>query len=317
MRKLTLFLSWQSDVPENRSLLRKKIDDAIKALSKDLAYAKYLIERDEATRNESGSPNIEEVLHQKINQCAVFIADVSPVLITNNGQRIPNPNVLHEEGFALRCVGRDRIILISDSDPEILPFDISHRRITSLQSDLVYPIRMALRAAIDNAAKEYEQNVIGHDSKVYQEFANIIYSEEYFFEILRIIPVNLRISQHENKIFENLVAWHNSGNGKYLNEQLAESANALSYAVESFLQIIQESIVDNLDKSDLPEYPTEDDWRDARRHQYWYFKKLAGTNSYEEDQVVWDTQEKLYKATELVKKAYTYYRDDIRKVLFI
>ena len=317
MRKLTLFLSWQSDVPENRSILRKKIDDTLKVLSKDSAYAKYQIERDEATRNESGSPNIEEVLHQKINQCAVFIADVSPVMITTDGQRIPNPNVLHEEGFALRCIGRERIILVSDSDPEILPFDVSHRRITSLQSDFVHPIRMALTAAIANAANEYEQNIIGHDSKVYQEFTNIISSEEYFFEILRIIPVNLRISRHEHEIFENLVAWHNSGNGKYLNEQLAESANALSYAVESLLQIIQESIVDDLDKSNLPEYPTEDDWKDARHQQYWYFKKLAGTNSHEDDKVVWETQEKLHKATKSVLKVYTDYRDNIRKMLFI
>lgn len=317
MSKLTLFLSWQSDVPENRSLLRKKIDDTLKVLSKDSAYAKYQIERDEATRNESGSPNIEDVLHQKINQCAVFIADVSPVLITSNGQRIPNPNVLHEEGFALRCIGSERIILISDSDPEILPFDISHRRITSLQSDLLHPIKMALTVAIDNAVNEYDQNVICHDSKVYQEFVNIIYCEECFLEILRIIPVNLRISRHEHDVFENLVAWHNSGNGKYLNDQLAESANALSFAVESLIQIIQESIVDDLDKSNLPEYPTEDDWKDARRHQYWYFKKLAGTNFPEDDKLVWETQEKLYRATNLVVKAYTYYRDNVRKVLFL
>lgn len=50
MSKLTLFLSWQSDVPENRSLLRQKIDDALKVLSKDSAYAKYQIERGESTR---------------------------------------------------------------------------------------------------------------------------------------------------------------------------------------------------------------------------------------------------------------------------
>ena len=174
MKRLTVFFSWQSDKPENKRILRKNIDKAIKVLSQENQFACYSIERDEATRHEAGSPNIVETLHQKINQCAVFVADVSPIFITNEGEGYPNPNVLLEEGFALRAVGYERIILVSDAKPETLPFDISQRRITPLESDMLDPIRKAIVVAIEHGTLEYDRNALTHDSEIYHRFEDII-----------------------------------------------------------------------------------------------------------------------------------------------
>ena len=104
MKELSIFFSWQSDIAENRNRLRKDIDKAIKAIEREEEFAEYRVYRTEATRDEAGSPDIVETIHAKINQCAVFIADVSPI-VEHNDKRIPNPNVLLEEGFALRSIG--------------------------------------------------------------------------------------------------------------------------------------------------------------------------------------------------------------------
>ena len=116
MKELSIFFSWQSDIAENRNRLRKDIDKAIKAIEREEEFAEYRVYRTEATRDEAGSPDIVETIHAKINQCAVFIADVSPI-VEHNDKRIPNPNVLLEEGFALRSIGCRRIIWLIGNSP--------------------------------------------------------------------------------------------------------------------------------------------------------------------------------------------------------
>ena len=92
MKELSIFFSWQSDIAENRNRLRKDIDKAIKAIEREEEFAEYRVYRTEATRDEAGSPDIVETIHAKINQCAVFIADVSPI-VEHNDKRIPKPHV--------------------------------------------------------------------------------------------------------------------------------------------------------------------------------------------------------------------------------
>ena len=126
-----IFYSWQSDLPSNttKQFIRDCIDDAI-----DLASKCETIEaqRDEATLNETGSPNIVTTIFGKIDTCDLFIADVS--LCYSNDQKekkAPNPNVMLELGYAAKTLGWERIICICNSDyGENLPFDIAHQRTT-------------------------------------------------------------------------------------------------------------------------------------------------------------------------------------------
>ena len=135
-----IFYSWQSDLPnsETRGFIQSCIDAAAKAL-RDTVY----IEADRDTKGEYGTPDIAETIFSKIDDCDIFVADVSIVNKyesknpEDEGVRFtPNPNVLVELGYAATVVGWENIICLFDSDygvPKDLPFDIDHRRVTCVQ----------------------------------------------------------------------------------------------------------------------------------------------------------------------------------------
>lgn len=133
MRKFKIFYSWQSDLPGNKTryLIQKCIDAAI-----DLAEETEAIEaeRDEATLGTTGSPDIVTTLFSKIDDCDLFVADISLCFSDNNGKgkKSPNPNVLLELGYAVKTLSWERIICLCNTDyGNEYPFDIAHNRITN------------------------------------------------------------------------------------------------------------------------------------------------------------------------------------------
>ncbi len=160
MKTINIFFSWQSDLEpkETRHIIQDAICKAKKHLQEIVA-----IEADRDTKGQTGSPNIEEVIFDKIRSCDIFIADVSIVnkytaqiqsttdkeditdvdktsereerkeLKKHKTRFTPNPNVIEELGFAAAIVGWNNVICIMNTDygrKEDLPFDLSHHRIT-------------------------------------------------------------------------------------------------------------------------------------------------------------------------------------------
>ena len=132
MQKFKIFYSWQSDLPGNktRNFIRECIDEAI-----DLAQESEAVEaeRDEATMGTTGSPNIVTTLFSKIDNCDLFIADLSLCFTEDwqNEKKSPNPNVLFELGYAVKTLGWERVICLCNTDYGYkYPFDIAHNRIT-------------------------------------------------------------------------------------------------------------------------------------------------------------------------------------------
>jgi len=134
--KFIIFYSWQSDLPNNtnRGFLESVIQKAITHLGRDESYEiEPSLDRD--TQGIPGSPNISQTIIDKIKACDVFVADIS--IVTGHkeiNQRLsPNPNVLIELGYAISCLGWEKIILFCNElygSDEDLPFDIrQHRRI--------------------------------------------------------------------------------------------------------------------------------------------------------------------------------------------
>ena len=112
-----IFYSWQSDLSskKTRSFIRTCIDEAI-----DLALDSEAIEavRDEATLGVTGSPDIVTTLFSKIDECDLFIADVS-LCFTEDREKVkkaPNPNVMLELGYAVKTLTWDRVICIANTD---------------------------------------------------------------------------------------------------------------------------------------------------------------------------------------------------------
>lgn len=132
----TVFYAWQSDLPPevNRYFIREAAEAAIKALRKELAV-EQAPRLDHDTKGEPGLPDIFQTILEKIDNCAVFLADISFVAQTtpSNGDAklIPNPNVLIELGYALGSVGPKRIVTVLNTafgKAESLPFDLRNRR---------------------------------------------------------------------------------------------------------------------------------------------------------------------------------------------
>lgn len=132
MQKFKIFYSWQSDLPGNktRNFIRECIDEAI-VLAQETETVEA--ERDEATTGTTGSPNIVTTLFSKIDNCDLFIADLS-LCFTEDKQKkkkSPNPNVLLELGYAVKTLGWERVICLCNTDyGDKYPFDIAHNRIT-------------------------------------------------------------------------------------------------------------------------------------------------------------------------------------------
>ena len=152
MRKFKIFYSWQSDLPGNktRNFIRDCIDEAI-----DLAEESEAIEaeRDEATKDTTGSPNIVTTLFSKIDDCDLFIADVSLCFTSDikADKKSPNPNVLLELGYAVNVLGWEHVICLCNTDfGDAYPFDIAHNRITgySLEGKKEKEVRNYIRKII-------------------------------------------------------------------------------------------------------------------------------------------------------------------------
>ena len=131
----TVFYSWQSDLPETRNVIEAALERAIRNLNRDLPVESAL-ELDQDTRGVAGWPEITSALFGKIEECEVFVADITPINGPTSDFRItPNPNVLLELGYALASgFGRTRIICVINThylpngDLRELPFDLRGSR---------------------------------------------------------------------------------------------------------------------------------------------------------------------------------------------
>lgn len=143
MQEFKIFFSWQSDLSSNKTT--RFIDECLESVVNILKDT-ITVKPDRATQDMTGSPDITESIFSKIDECDLFIADLS---IINNKSSMdeqqnpdvkykltPNPNVLLETGYAARALGWDRIICLFNQEfgnPDDFPFDIDHRRLTPYQ----------------------------------------------------------------------------------------------------------------------------------------------------------------------------------------
>ena len=149
---MKVFWSWQSDTPQasGRHFVRAALDMAVEELAghPDLEDAERP-EVDSDTSDVPGSPPIAETILRKIRECAVFVADVTPVATTPGGKKVVNPNVMIELGYALAQVGSERVVLVMNqaegASLRALPFDLRHWR---------GPLTYSLHREADEARRE-------------------------------------------------------------------------------------------------------------------------------------------------------------------
>ena len=219
----TIFYSWQSDLPngDTRGLIGDSIDAAVKSLK-----GTATVHADRDTKGEFGSPDIVQTIFSKIDECDVFVADVSAVttyhpvekagedegIDEKKPKRIkatPNANVMIELGYATQVVGWDKIICIMNDDYNYdgeIPFDIEHHRLThfSLKDKSKADVRKELRDIIASTV----MNVMENGKRVRPQFSNICvgsWNHEDSTVVKNLIPFNVYESASAKAMLDTLL----------------------------------------------------------------------------------------------------------------
>ena len=138
-----LFFSWQSDRKDTKTM----IFNALNRAKQEFAKNGIILEIDQDTRNRTGKRKIEDEVIYKIEHCDIFVADLTPVTTVHFlpqehklPKHMPNSNVMFEYGYAQKCKGENRMIILASLDVsndehiEYMPFDINHDTITVFES---------------------------------------------------------------------------------------------------------------------------------------------------------------------------------------
>lgn len=154
---VTIFYSWQSDLPNpiNRGFIQTALEKVANAIRREGSIAvEPVIDRD--TAGVPGSPDIADTILSKIDQCHVFVGDVSIVNPGSEERATPNPNVLIELGYALKRLGWERIIMVQNTAfgaPEVLPFDLRMKRVLTYHMPETGADRLPERAKLQGKLK--------------------------------------------------------------------------------------------------------------------------------------------------------------------
>lgn len=159
MDEISIFFSWQSDKPEVRTIVFKELDRVQKILIKE--GIQLNLEQD--TRGRTSAEDIDVAVLEKIRNCDIFLADLTPVthLIGDNedvrrDKLMPNSNVMYESGYALGIKGLKRMIFVASFEKgmlmEQMPFDINHKTINPI--DITKEKPLSLCTILKNLSKK-------------------------------------------------------------------------------------------------------------------------------------------------------------------
>jgi hypothetical protein len=188
---MKVFWSWQFDTPAEtgRHFVRNVLGDAI-AVLKEPGEVEEPSEREEALRLErvDGASDLAPTIFKKIDQAAVFIADVTLVgerpasAVSATGARpkkLINSNVAIEYGFALRALTEARILMVQNAHyggRDELPFDHKEKPIQfRLPPDATKAVidaeHVRLRAVLVDALRPYAGTAVSAGAAVaFEEF---------------------------------------------------------------------------------------------------------------------------------------------------
>ena len=237
---ITIFYSWQSDFKESKH--RKVIETSIRNAANKFFDDEIIIDRD--TIGHSGSPDILEVLINKIEKCDIFIADVAIINKDYQGKKVPNPNVMFETGYATAYLKKDNVILIfNDESGKIddLPFDIDHRRILRFESSNSIELEKKLTANFKNIKQNFDKR----DKTRKAKLKNVTEIEKdalkAFLRLYNRAAFYAPFQQEESiKMYDSI----NQAKIDYQKMKFKISDNATQQKLEQFIELIQKAIVE-------------------------------------------------------------------------
>ena len=118
MKQYRLFFSWQNDRTEFKTI----ISSVLKKVATNLAKENIELVIDQDTRDRIGIRNIAVEVLDKISNCDIFVADLTPITTYNSKgsnkplKLIPNSNVMFELGYVLHAKGENHVIALASLD---------------------------------------------------------------------------------------------------------------------------------------------------------------------------------------------------------
>lgn len=164
MSQYRLFFSWQNDCKKTKSIINSALKNAVKKLA--VEGIELFIDQD--TRNRVGKRNIDAEVLEKIRNCDIFLADLTPTITYfppkdshDLPKHMPNSNVMYEYGYALHAKGENRMIVLASLDKkdnehiEYMPFDINHDTITLFTDEKsLKDLHLWIRKIVEDVDKE-------------------------------------------------------------------------------------------------------------------------------------------------------------------
>ncbi|MEZ5015923.1 MAG: hypothetical protein R2800_02650 [Flavipsychrobacter sp.] len=199
-----IFYSWQSDLPNstNRSFIERCLKRAIEELrNEDEIHLDIAVDRD--TQGVSGTPEITESIFSKIDDCDLFVADISIINSGTDKRPCPNPNVLVELGYAAKTLNWNNIICVYNTaygNIGDLPFDLRGRRsayyelkVGENKNNASRQLVNVIKSAITNSFSNHHSNNIffdygksrleEHIVDVYHHLFNLLYNYQMDFNL--------------------------------------------------------------------------------------------------------------------------------------
>jgi hypothetical protein len=346
MSSKIIFYSWQSDLDKktNNHFIKGCIEKSLKKLNREIEFELSL---DKDTQNNSGSPDIVDTIMRKIRAADIFICDVT---IINNDwyhrlfklRKTPNPNVMIELGYAVKCLGWDRVICVANlthCDLEDLPFDIRNNRIATYSTDgaskkeneeiLTDTITKAVKSILDH----YDQIVenfhkdehLDHDKNLFALF-NEMASQIKLFDSLDFLTGNLRTNDAFYRLWDNINDFYQDLGNHFLNKEIQDSFKKLAGDVDKLRLFVSEKLF----AEQIPGQKYTQDYEEAgvvitpelqmeidQTHRYRYPEGPSDND--------WDTyhkrkygvQDEFIKRSHEIKEAYTQFRLLVKKHLLI
>lgn len=119
MNEPTIFYSWQSDTDQdlNHRFIASCLKEAAVVATESAGLPNGIVIESDTT-GVGGTPSIPETIFQRIDSCAVFIADMTLVAESRpkagtkaeECQKHPNANVILELGYAVKSIGWKRVL---------------------------------------------------------------------------------------------------------------------------------------------------------------------------------------------------------------
>ena len=327
--KYFIFFSWQSDTESkyNRSYIKGLLNDFAASIP-DCS-----IEIKESVGDSAGSPNIVDKVISEIDNCNIFVCDVTPITTYNN-KKLPNPNVLFELGYAVCHLGWERIICIANESYGAIsdmPFDIRQNRISKYKYNEEGRNKLELDEFILKIINEYEEieirfnsnQIKDHDTKVFNSFISLV-DEKEFVDGLLSMRMNFIHTGYDKELWKRIIDFTDYPNNRYVTENLNETFETFVKEVcimKRNLGLITFPSHDWQCLDPLVSHTQEEIDNNLKEELFGLPNDIFKEDIPEDDDSYWDriekNQDKIRNLVNNVLKAYQHFRDSIKKHLFI